>query len=43
MSEEKNPTAQERGIILNGTVGIEEEKEAKDDSKKKRRRDKVSD
>ena len=36
MDKEEGQTAQKRGIILDGTVGIEEEKEARNDDKKKK-------
>ena len=43
--KEKNQTAQDRGIIFNGTVGeeVEEEKEATNVTKKKGRRHKIPD
>lgn len=42
--KEEGQTAQDRGIILNGTVGEEvEEEEAKNGRKKKGRRNKVAD
>jgi len=42
--KKKNETAQDRGIIFNGTVGEEEEeKEAKNGKEKKGRRHKIPD
>ncbi len=41
--KKKNETARDRSIIFNGTVGEEEEKEAKNGKEKKGRRHKIPD